>query len=226
MESYQDGRHPPMKQENREYANSDFPHMNSELNTFLQTARDSPLGSEKLHKLSEGVHTGQLQNYHSYYRGNYMNDQHGELISSNIEPNSQDTLISGFFQKNQQRQVYHNLHKHALQSNISCISSGIHMTAASYTTQRMIFNQSSTQSGPTPTLNQLLQTATSNPRLSGNYCDYFGGEAKSSEMSDGYSVSNRWTNNNRATSNYPQGFIQPPYSNQVNIICCIFEVLL
>ena len=216
MESFQDGGQQNMKSEQHEYPAMDGSRLNPEMNSFPHTSGDSAMGPDNFPKSSDGMHPNAMQNYPGYNRGNYgIGDQHGGTMA---DYNNQNSQFSGQFSQTPVRSPYSGVPKSSMASvRPGMMPPGIGMMPGSYSTsQRMM---STNQNGPTPTLNQLLQTSSSGQRYPGNYSDFSGTPGKAGEMNSGsssYPVPHGWNGNPRALGPYPQGSIPgSPYRHQV-----------
>ena len=212
MESFQDGGQQNIKSEHNEYPPPmEGSHMNAEMNNFSQTSGEGSMGPESFSKMSDGMHPNQMQNYPSYNRGNYgMGDQHGGMMAGSVDYNNQNSQFSGQFAQAPVRPSYPGMPKPGMSPvRPGMMPPGMGMMPGSYSSsQRMMSSQSMSQSGPTPTLNQLLQTPNSGQRFPANYGDFSGGQGKGGEMSSGSSYvmpQQGWNGNPRSMGSYPQG---------------------
>ncbi|XP_070191223.1 AT-rich interactive domain-containing protein 1A-like isoform X2 [Littorina saxatilis] len=221
MESFQDGGQQNIKSEHNEYPPPiEGSHMNPEMNNFSQSSGEGSIGPDNFSKMSEGMHTNQMQNYPGY-RGSYgMGDQHGGIMSGSVDYNNQNSQFSGQFSQTPVRPSYPGMHKPGMSPvRPGMVPPGMGMIPGSYnSSQRMMSGQGMTQSGPTPTLNQLLQTPNSGQRFPGNYGDFSVGQGKGSEIGSGSSYpmpQQGWNGNPRSMASYPQGSMSgTPYRSQ------------
>lgn len=221
MESFQDGGQQNMNSEHNEYPPTMEAHMNPEMNNFSPASGEGSMGPESFSKMPEGMHSSQMQSFPGFNRGNYgMADQHGGMMPGNVDYGGQNSQFSGQFSQASVRPSYPGMAKTGMSAvRPGMMPPGMGMMPSSYSsTQRMMSTPAmAQQSGPTPTLNQLLQTPNSGQRFPGNYADYTA-QSKGGDIGQGssYPMSQGWNGNPRSVGPYPQpGMPGTPYRSQV-----------
>ncbi|XP_076466263.1 uncharacterized protein LOC143297726 isoform X2 [Babylonia areolata] len=216
MDSFQDGGQQNTKSERNEYPPMERSHANAEVNNFPNSTGEGTGGPDNFSKLPDGVQPNTVQNYTGYNRSNYgMGDQHGGAMSSSVDYNNQNSQFTGQFSQTPMRSPYPGMAKSSMSpGRPGMMPSGMGIMPGSYNSQRMM---SANQSGPTPTLNQLLQTPNPGQRFQGNYGDFSSGQGKGAEMGSGptYPVPPQgWNGNPRAMGPYPPSSMPGTYRNQ------------
>lgn len=219
MESFQDGGQQNMNSEHNEYPSPmEGSHMNPDMNNFSPGPGEGSLGPDGMHS---------MPNYSGYGRSSYgMSDQHGGMMSGNVEYSSQNSQYSGQFSQNSVRPSYTGMPKPGMPAvRPGMMPPGMGMIPGTYNSnQRMMSGQGITQqSGPTPTLNQLLQSQSTGQRFSNNYGDFSSGQGKSNDLGGptypGMGSQQGWNGSPRSLGPYSQGPMQgTPYRNQVTLM--------
>lgn len=217
MESFQDGGQQNMNSEHNEYPSSlEGSHMNPEMNNFTPGPGDGGMGPDGFSKIPDGMHPNQMQNYTGYNRGSFgIGDQHGGMMAANVDYGSQNTQFSGQYSQNPVRQSYPGMPKPSMSPvRPGLMPSGMGLMPGAYNSSQRMMSQ---QSGPTPTLNQLLQTPNSGQRFPGSYGEYSVGQGKGDMGGGSYSVPQQgWNGNPRSLGPYSQSSMPgSPYRNQV-----------
>jgi hypothetical protein len=226
MEPFQDGGQQNIKSDHSEYPPPmEGSQMNPESNSYSQSSGDGSVGSDNFPKMSDGMHGSHMQNYAGYNRGNYsMGDQHGGMLTGNVDYNNQNSQFSGQYSQSSVRPPYPGMAKMGMSpARQGMMPSGMGMMSGSYSSSQMMMpNPQMSQSAPTPTLNQLLQSPNSGvQRFPGGYGDYSGSQGKGGDMNTGSSYpmpSQGWNGSPRAMApgTYPQGSsASTPYRSQV-----------
>lgn len=228
MDSIQNGGHVNTEQGNYQPA-MEGTYMNQEINNYGQNSGETGgYGPEAYSRMNDSGHPGQMSQYNSYNRPGYPN------MENNMGGDyGGHTGGYGQFQQPGSRGSFPGGPRHGM-GPVRPGSQGMGMVPASgqqgYSSgqQRMMSGQSiSQQSGPTPTLNQLLQTPNSQPRYPNNYEGY-NGPQKGGDMSASngpYGMPPGWMPNQRNMCNYPPVGMSgsSPYRGQVRL--CSKEVL-
>ena len=221
--SIQNGGHVNTEQGNYQPA-MEGSYMNPEMNNYGQNSGEpGGMGPEGYSRMNDTGHPGQMPQYSSYNRPGYpsMENNMGGDYSSH------GGAGYGQFQQPGSRGTFPGGPRHSMGA-IRPGSQGMGMVPASaqgYNSgqQRMMSGQSiSQQSGPTPTLNQLLQTPNSQPRYPNNYDGYNGpqkgGDMNASNGSYG-GVPPGWMQTQRTMCTYPPVGMSgsSPYRGQVRL---------
>lgn len=228
MDSIQNGGHVNTEQGSYQ-PTMEGSYMNPEMNNYGQNSGEpGGLGPEAYSRMNDTGHPGQMSQYNSYSRPGYPN------MENNMGGDyGGHTGGYGQFQPPGSRGSFPGGPRPSM-GQIRPGSQGMGMGPGAghqgYNSgnQRMMSGQSiSQQSGPTPTLNQLLQTPNSQPRYPNNY-DGYNGPQKGGDMnaSNGpYGVPPGWMQNQRNMCNYPPVGMSgsSPYRGQVRF--CFKEVL-
>lgn len=207
MDSFQDGGRKHMNSEHNNFTQGmEGSYMNPEMNHYGPNPGDQGMGPDSYGRMSEGMSHGQMPQYSTYNRSAYPgmdNSMGGDYTSHSSaygqyqQPGSRGSFPGG--PRPPMGPVRPGAGAH----------SGMIPGPGAYNSnqQRMMSGQSiSQQSGPTPTLNQLLQTPNSQPRYQNNYEGYQGPQ-KGPDMntSNGpYGMPQGWMQNQRGMSSYPQ----------------------
>ena len=209
MDSFQDGGQ--INSEQSEFHNSamEGSYMHSDMNNYGPNSGEQGMTGDNYARMNDG----HMSQYNSYNRAGYPNAD-GNMAGSGEYANAgysqyQSGGRPGFMQ----------------QPGMMPVRPGGGMMPSGYNPnqQRMMSGPNITQQGgPTPTLNQLLQTPHSTPRYPQNNYDGYGGtpQKPGSEMSSGngaYGPPQSWMQNQRG---YPQMPVSGagPFRGQV---CCI-----
>lgn len=195
MDSFQDGGQ--MNTEQSEFHNQTMEgsYMHSEMNNYGPGTGEQGMGSDSYGRVNEG----HLSQYNAY-RGGYPNMDNNMAGSGEFpNPNAsygqyQSGGRSGFMQ----------------QPGMMPARPGMGMMPSGYNPnqQRMSGQNISQQGGPTPTLNQLLQTPHSTPRYQQNNYECYSGtpQKPGNEMVGGngpYGPPQSWMQNQRGYSQMP-----------------------
>ncbi|XP_046370941.2 trithorax group protein osa-like isoform X3 [Haliotis rufescens] len=228
MDSFQDGGQQNMNNsEQSEYPPMEGAHMNTDMNNFPPTSGEHGMGPENYSRMNDNMHHGQMQNY-PYNRGGYGlgSEQHGGMpaLAGSTEFGTQGSQFHGQYSQSQVRPGYPGMDKPGMSpSRPGMAPPGMAMMSPpgyNPSAQRMMSGQSiSQQGGPTPTLNQLLQTPNSTQRYPNNYSEYPGGSGKTNDLGSGnmpYNMQGPWN----ARASYPPGPMggTSPYRNQTGSI--------
>ncbi|XP_067675307.1 trithorax group protein osa-like isoform X7 [Haliotis asinina] len=228
MDSFQDGGQQNMNNsEQSDYPPMEGTHMNTDMNNFPPTSGEHGMGPENYSRMNDNMHHGQMQNY-PYNRGGYGlgSEQHGGMpaLAGSTEFGTQGSQFHGQYSQSQVRPGYPGMDKPGMSpSRPGMAPPGMGMMSPpgyNPSAQRMMSGQSiSQQGGPTPTLNQLLQTPNSTQRYPNNYSEYPGGSGKGNDLGSGnmpYNMQGPWN----ARASYPPGPMggTSPYRNQTGSI--------
>ncbi|XP_045197044.2 trithorax group protein osa-like isoform X6 [Mercenaria mercenaria] len=246
MDSFQDGGHKLMNTEHNNFSQGmEGSYMNPEMTHYGPNPGEQGMGPDSYGRMNEGIAHGQMSQYNPYNRSAYpgMDNGMGNEYSSH-------STAYGQYQQPGSRGSFPGGPRPPMgpvRPGAGAHSGGMIPGPGAYNSnqQRMLSGQTiSQQSGPTPTLNQLLQTPNSQPRYQNNYEGYQGPQ-KGPEISASngpYGMPQGWIQNQRGMGNYPpmsmsgsspyrgqgqqsynqQGFNQPPnsqsqYSSQGSI---------
>ena len=224
MDSFQDGGQQNIS--NTETNFSPMEGMNSEMNNFPPSSGDHGISSENFNSM----HHSQMPGYNSFNRGNYtLGEQHGGMpMAGSTDFGTPISQYHGQFSQSPVRPGYPTMAKPVIsQSRPGIGPPGMGMmTPPGYnqSSQRMMSGQTiSQQGGPTPTLNQLLQTNAVPQRYPNSYNEFPSGSMKGSEMGGGnmpYNMQQNWNANQRGVGSFVQGSISSTsaFRNQVSEI--------
>lgn len=230
MDSFQDGGQANVKMERNDFqamAPLDGSTMNADMNNYPPNSRDSTMSGENYDRMNDTMVPGPMQGYTGYNnRGNYLGEpQHGAATGN------ADSQYHGYYpQPPGMRPGFTGTPKAGVRPGMGgMMSPGYPATAPP---RGMVSGQTiSQQSGPTPTLNQLLQNQNSTPRSRNYYGDYGGGVQQKPAPGDmsgsTYSMQPGW-GPPRGMEPYPQGQIpgSNQYRSQVSPLMCFSESLL
>ncbi len=199
MESFQDGGQQNInldRNQNDFLSTMEGPHMNSDMNNYSQGSENQGMANDSFGKINENMPSSQHANYNSgFNRGNFgLGDQHGGLpSSSSSEFPQQNSQFSQFGQQNMRSGYPQTSRSGAMTGRPGMGGGSIGTMPSNYLAgqQRMMSGPNiQQQSGPTPTLNQLLQTANPSQRYQGGggagYGDYNMGQQKDMSNTPGY----------------------------------------
>ncbi|XP_041351755.1 trithorax group protein osa-like isoform X4 [Gigantopelta aegis] len=211
MDSFQDGGQQNIS--NTETNFSPMEGMNSEMNNFPPSSGDHGLSTENFNSM----HHSQMPGYNSFNRGNYtLGEQHGGMpMAGSTDFGTPISQYHGQFSQSPVRPGYPTMGKPVIsQSRPGIGPPGMGMMSPpgyNQSSQRMMSGQTiSQQGGPTPTLNQLLQTNAVPQRYPNSYNEFPSGSVKGSEMGGGnmpYNMQQNWNANQRGVGSFPQGSI-------------------
>lgn len=239
MDSFQDGG-----QQNMNAEASDFPpqmegsHINSDMNSFPPSSGDHSMGPDNFNRMGDGMHPSQMQNYNAFNRGNYnMGDQHGGMsMGGSMEFGGHSSQYHGQYSHSGMRPAYPGMSKPGMNPSRPGMvppSMGMMASTSPVPGQRMMSGQSLSQAtGPTPTLNQLLQTPnSSSQRYQNSYGEFGPGGTKGGEMGGGGSsapmpynpMQANWPGNQRM-GGYPQGHMPGSASFRNQVSCSMITV--
>lgn len=226
MDSFQDGGRKLMNSEHSFSQGMEGSYMNPEMTNYGPNPGEQGMGPDSYGRMNEGMTHGQMSSYNSYSRQGYPSMDNG-MGSEYSTHNS----AYGQYQQSGSRGSYSGVPRPPVgpvRPGMVAHGGGMIQGPGGYSVnqQRMLSGQTiSQQSGPTPTLNQLLQTPNSQPRYQNNY-DGYQGPQKGPDMSVSngpYGMPQGWPPNPRGMSNYPQMSMSgsSPYRGQVipNIHC-------
>lgn len=231
MDSFQDGGQQNMNTEQSEYLNPmEGSHMNPDMNNYPPSSREQMMGVDSFNRMNQNVHPNQMTGYSSFNRENYNpGDQHGGMpMTGSGDFANQNSPFHGQFHAGIRSGYPGNMKSGMGQIRPGMVPPGGNMMPSSYQQQQqrnVMSGQSiSQQSGPTPTLNQLLQTpnAPQQRMQPSNYGDF--PQKGGNEMvgpGGPYGMQHGWGGNQRMMGNYTQGQMTGPapgYRNQVMII--------
>ncbi|XP_071134837.1 trithorax group protein osa-like isoform X6 [Mytilus edulis] len=207
MDSFQDGGQQNMSNEQGEYFNQiEGPNMNVDMNNYPPSSREQMMGVDNYGRMNPMMHPGQMQGYNPYNRENFNpGDQHGGMAGSS-EIINQNTFQAQYMQPGMKSG--HPGKPNMMPMRPQMGPGGPGMPQSYPQGQRsMLSGQSiSQQSGPTPTLNQLLQTPNTPGRMQGNnYGEYHQKVApEMTAQGTPYNMQQGWTGN-RQPASFPQG---------------------
>ena len=209
MESFQDGGQQNMNPEQNEFVSPmDGARIKNEMNNYSGPPREGMMGPES-YRMSQGMHPSQMQGYNPYMRENYEHQHGGMPMSGVMDFPNQNAPFPG--QYSQPMRAGHP----------DMMKAGGQMPAAYNSPRNMLSGQSiSQQSGPTPTLNQLLQNPNAPQRSQagpGSYMDPQKGGGESGGPTPPYGMPPNWSNP-RQMGMYqqnPMGSASPGFRNQV-----------
>lgn len=211
MDSFQDGGQ--MNSEQSEFNNQamEGAYMHSEMNNYGPNPGEQGMGGDSYGRVNDGLH--HMSQYNSYNRAGYPNMVDNSMAGSGEFPNPNASF--GQYQSGGRAGIIQ-------QPGMMPVRPGMGMVPGGYNPnqQRMMSGQNiSQQAGPTPTLNQLLQTPHSNPRYPQNNFDgYSGGPQKpGGDMASGnspYGPPQSWMQNQRGYSQMSMSGAGP-YRGQV-----------
>ncbi|KAK6169602.1 hypothetical protein SNE40_020618 [Patella caerulea] len=227
MDSFQDGGQHNANSESTDYSmQMGSSHMNSDMNNFPPNSTDQSMNSDNFHRMNETMHLNPMQAYNSYPRSGFNNmntsDHHG-VLNTGADFNNQSSQFP--YSQGGIRPGYPMGKPGMSPPRPGMVPPGMNMMSPpgyNHPPQRMMSGQSvSQQTGPTPTLNQLLQTSNTNPRFPNNY-DYPPGSKPGTEMGGGpgnmpYNMQQGWNpSQGRGMPSFPQGHMSgnSPYRNQ------------
>lgn len=221
MDSFQDGGHKLMNSEHSNFSQSmEGSYMNPEMNHYGPNPGEQGMGPDNYNRMNEGMAHGQMSQYNPYNRSAYpgMDNGMGNEYSSH-------SSAYGQYQQPGSRGSFPGGPRPPMgpvRPGAGAHGGGMMPGPGAYNSnqQRMLSGQTiSQQSGPTPTLNQLLQTPNSQPRYQNNY-DGYQGPHKGPDISASngpYGMPQGWMQNQRGMGNYPQMSMSgpSPYRGQV-----------
>ena len=223
MDSFQDGGQQNM---NLDRSQSDYvppmdgPRANSEHNNYPHDSEEQSSGRTEYGKVNDNIPTSQYNS--GFNRGNFgMGDQHGGLPSSSSgEFPQQNSSFSQYGQPNMRSGYPQPSRQGPMPPRGGMTGGGMNMMPPNFNSgqPRMMSGPSiqQQQSGPTPTLNQLLQNASSQ-RYPGGYGDYGMGQQKGMNdvaNSPGFNQSGSW-GQPRPGGGYPPMPGNQPFRSQV-----------
>lgn len=204
MDSFQDGGQQNMNPEQNDYPPSlDSSHVNSDSNNYPQTSGDGGVSTDNYGRMNENIHPPQMPGFGMYGRGSYgMGEQHGGLpMPGSSEFSNQTSQYHGQYLPPHSRTGFSGGPKPGMNPMRQGIGApGMGMMPPSYNPAqtRLMSGQSiSQQSGPTPTLNQLLQSPNSAQRYPNSFSDYGGSQKVPTDMA-GYPMQQAWGPHQRA----------------------------
>lgn len=214
MDSFQDGGQQNMNSEQNDYtASLDSSHVNSESNNYPQNSGDGGVSSDSYARMNENIHPTQIPGFGMYGRGNYsMGDQHGAMsMPGSSEFSNQTSQYHGQYLPTHVRPGFPGGPKpgmNPMRPGMGTSSMGMMPPSYNPASTRLMSGQSiSQQSGPTPTLNQLLQSPNSAQRYPNNYSEYGGSQKVPADMGSvaGYPMQQAWSPHQRGAINaFPQ----------------------
>lgn len=228
MDSFQDGGQQNMSNEQGEYFNQmEGPNMN-DMNNFPPSSREQMMGVDSYGRMNPMMHPGQMQGYNPYNRENFNpGDQHGGMTGSS-EMVNQNTFQAGYMQPGMKSGHPGNAKSNMMpmRPQMGPGGPGIPQNYPQGPRSMMSGQSISQQSGPTPTLNQLLQTPNTPGRMHGNEYGGFHQKGGPDIQSQGspYNMQQGWSGN-RQPGNFPQG-PGTPYRGQVRTILSTFTLTL
>ncbi|XP_062619647.1 trithorax group protein osa-like isoform X2 [Saccostrea cucullata] len=199
MDSFQDGGQQNMNSTQGEFM--DGSHMNADMNNYPP----SSIGMEGYGRMNQNVHPSQMQGYSPYNRENFNpGEQHGGATGSSDYMNQ-----NANFQGQYPRQGMPMGMKPGMRAGMG--NPGAPMMPPYQ--QRMSGQSISQQSGPTPTLNQLLQTqstsSTSQRMQPNNYSDYPQKGMNDMSNPSAYSMQQPWGAHQRPMGYHPGSMNSP-----------------
>jgi len=226
MDSFQDGGQQNMNSEQNEFMTPmDGPHMNTDMNSYPPSSRESMMGVDSYNRMNQNMHPSQMQGYNAYNRETFESgDQHGGMqMTGSGDFGSQNSPFQGQYSQSGVRSGYPGNVKPGMGSGMIPPGGGMMPGYGPQPPQRNMSGQNiSQQGGPTPTLNQLLQTPNAPPsrmQQSNSYGDYpqkSGMEMGNPNMP--YGMQHGWGGGQRPMGSYHQGPMSmpgTPYRNQV-----------
>ena len=223
MDSFQDGGQ--MNSEQSEFHNSPMEgsYIHSEMNNYGPTPGEQGMGGDSYGRMNDGLH--HMSQYSSYGRTSYPSME-SNMAGNGEFPNPNASY--GQYPQSGGRTGF------MPQPGMMPARPGMGMMPSGYNPnqQRMMSGQNiSQQAGPTPTLNQLLQTPHSNPRYQQNSFDSYGAPQKPGpEMAGGngpYGAPQSWMQNQRGYSQMSMSGTGP-YRGQVrhnSVVMCTTSML-
>lgn len=203
--------------------NVDEQRLNSDMNRFFINTSDANMASEDYGKVQESGN--QMSGYGSsvYNRTVYPPDQHGGPgpNSTDLPPNSSQNHMYSSYNQSPVRPVFN---PNAKGINMSSVRSPVSSQNVAIGPQNYPNNQRfasghniSQQSGPTPTLNQLLQNPNPVHRYQNNFNEFSGSSANkgNQDMNSGnHFAQQQWSGSRNVPGGYPQQ-MSSSYRNQV-----------
>jgi len=221
MDSFQDGGQQNMNTEQNEYMNPmEGPHMNADANSFPPSSREQMMMVDTFNRMNQNVHASQMQGYNPYNRENFNSgDQHGGMPMTG---SSEYTNQGSPFQGQYARPGHPGSMKPGMRPGMGPPGGNMMPSSYPHSQQRNVMSGQSIsqQSGPTPTLNQLLQTPNAPQRMpANNYGDYPPKGANDVGGSNpNYGLQQQWVGNPRQMGMFPQNMMSGPpgagYRNQ------------
>uniref|UniRef100_T1IY22 Uncharacterized protein n=1 Tax=Strigamia maritima TaxID=126957 RepID=T1IY22_STRMM len=224
MENFQDGgpqhQHNMSTEQSGPYSNMDGPRLNSDMNNYSRDSGDQNAATDDYGKMNDTLNQGQMQAYGGGYnnRANYMADQHGggAQLSANSTDNSSNSQYGQYNQQNVRPGYLQPSKAMSMGPPPRPPNSAMMLgynTSPTQHQQRFLSGHSiSQQGGPTPTLNQLLQSPNPVQRYHNSYGDYNMGQSLAKGPSDMVNTSqypHNW-NTNAASRG-----LNTPYSHQM-----------
>lgn len=229
MDSFQNGGQQSMNAEHGSFTQGmEGSYMNPEMNNYGPNPGEQGIGPEGYGRMNDGMAHGQMSQYNSYNRPSYPgmdNNMGGEYGNHNS--------TYGQYQQSGNRGSYSGGPRPpmgAVRPGTGSHGGSMMPGPGGYNTsqQRMAMSGQSIsqQSGPTPTLNQLLQTPNSQPRYQNNF-DSYQGPQKGPDMNvtnGPYGMPPGWMQSQRGMGNYPQMSMtgSSPYRGQVKTFISLF----
>ena len=228
MDSFQDGGQ-PMNSEHNDFVNPmEGSHVNSEMTGFPPSSREQMMGVDGF-RMNPNMHPGPMQGYNSYNRDGF-GDQHGGMqMAGSGGDFPQNSPFSGQYMQPNVRHGYPNNTKGAMGGMRPGMGppGGPGMPMGYQQSPRQIGPSSGqSQSGPTPTLNQLLQTpnAPQSKMDSNSYGEFPQKPGVDMGNMPGYGMMQNWQGGPRpGLGSFNQGPMPgTPYRGQVRKLLVIF----
>ena len=230
MDSFQDGGHIHMNSEHSDFSTGGMEgsYMNPEMSSYGPNTGDQVMGPEGYGRL-DGMHPGQMPHY-GYNRQGYSSADASNMAGSG-EYTGHNMSYGQYPQNAGARSGYPGAPRPGMGPVRPGLGShGMGMMPGPYNpNQRMISGQSiSQQSGPTPTLNQLLQNSNAQPRYPGNnYDGYMGPHKGDMNSANGpYGMPPQgWMQSQRGMGNYPPMSLSGSSSYRGQVSMNLFNTL-